>query len=646
MSKLLSSCPLAHGVLFSLRGSGPSRGWASLGLLAKRRALVIERENAYWFKPTFLSNGSNLATCREASFLLVSERKEKATLVLPLPGRHHRAWLESRQGRVGVAWEFDYKVKKTEVPIAFVVRSSPPGTIVSEAVAALQPVLRSFRAKAAKPTPAFVDWFGWCTWDAFYYAVTADDVIEGLGSLARAGVSPGFLVLDDGWQDSMGWLLRSTGANSKFPGGLGSLVASVRKLGVRYVGVWHAVQGYWHGVSPTGPLADEYRIRAVPQTTKEFAGWPENLNPSVRYALHPDDVAAFYSAFYSELKSAGVDFTKVDGQAATSLIADEVFPAAHTIGKYQSAMQRAVSKFLRAGSIHCMANCADLLWRQRSASVWRNSDDFYPQKPFAAQAKHLVSNAYNAVLTGAFATPDWDMFQSTHEHALFHALARALSGGPVYVSDKPGQHNSALLRRLVLADGRIPRFLNPGQPLARCLFHDPMTEAIPLVLVNAHGPNAAIGFFNCRVEPAPGPVNFVWSPDDIPSLSGGTFVIHQPISGETHICGRTQERVERLETAGSCAVWTIAPLVGNLLAALGLESYFAAAATVDAVKVDRSRLVRVTIRFGGIHLFWCAAPPLSVVCAGIQVKSTFDEGTHLLRVEITTSHSAVVGVQF
>lgn len=28
--------------------------------------------------------------------------------------------------------------------------------------------------------PSFVDWFGWCTWDAFYTDVTAEGVHQGL----------------------------------------------------------------------------------------------------------------------------------------------------------------------------------------------------------------------------------------------------------------------------------------------------------------------------------------------------------------------------------------------------------------------------------------------------------------------------------
>ena len=40
-------------------------------------------------------------------------------------------------------------------------------------------------------------------------------------------------------------------------------------------------------------------------------------------------------------------------------------------------------------------------------------------------------------------------------------------------SDKPGEHNFELLRKLVLPDGSILRALFPGQPTWDCLFVDP-----------------------------------------------------------------------------------------------------------------------------------------------------------------------------
>lgn len=59
---------------------------------------------------------------------------------------------------------------------------------------------------------------------------------------------------------------------------------------------------------------------------------------------------------------------------------------------------------------------------------------------------------------------------------MLHGMARAVSGGAVYVSDKPGQHDFTLLRRLVLPDGYILRAQLPGRPTRDCLFHDVLRD--------------------------------------------------------------------------------------------------------------------------------------------------------------------------
>ena len=48
--------------------------------------------------------------------------------------------------------------------------------------------------------PTSLDTFGWCTWDAFYFTVSAQGVGQGLNSLVAGGAPPQWLVIDDGWQ--------------------------------------------------------------------------------------------------------------------------------------------------------------------------------------------------------------------------------------------------------------------------------------------------------------------------------------------------------------------------------------------------------------------------------------------------------------
>ena len=110
-------------------------------------------------------------------------------------------------------------------------------------------------------------------------------------------------------------------------------------------------------------------------------------------------------------------------------------------------------------------------------------DDFWctdpsgdPNGTFWLQGCHMVHCAYNSLWMGNFIHPDWDMFQSTHPCAEFHAASRAISGGPIYVSDSVGKHNFSLLKRLVLPDGSILRCICYALPTRDCLFKDPLHD--------------------------------------------------------------------------------------------------------------------------------------------------------------------------
>jgi calcineurin-like phosphoesterase family protein len=87
-----------------------------------------------------------------------------------------------------------------------------------------------------------------------------------------------------------------------------------------------------------------------------------------------------------------------------------------------------------------MCHSTENLYNYFETPLTRASDDFYP-KDIPAQFVHIVSCAFNSAYLGEIATTDWDMFHSKHPYASIHAAARAISGGPVYVSDIPGNHD-------------------------------------------------------------------------------------------------------------------------------------------------------------------------------------------------------------
>lgn len=75
----------------------------------------------------------------------------------------------------------------------------------------------------------------------------------------------------------------------------------------------------------------------------------------------------------------------------------------------------------------------------------RNSDDFFPNVP-TSHPWHIFVNAHNSLLTSHLnILPDWDMFQTSHPYSSFHAAGRCVSGGPIYFTDEPGEHNLDLI---------------------------------------------------------------------------------------------------------------------------------------------------------------------------------------------------------
>ena len=67
------------------------------------------------------------------------------------------------------------------------------------------------------------------------------------------------------------------------------------------------------------------------------------------------------------------------------------------------------------------------------------------------------------------------------------SVRRAISGGAVYVSDKPGEHDFELLRRLVLPDGSVLRALQPARPSRDSLFSDVLMDGRSLLKVRGGG---------------------------------------------------------------------------------------------------------------------------------------------------------------
>lgn len=372
-------------------------------------------------------------------------------------------------------------------------------------------VEKEIKALEEGPKPQWLeewyDGFSYCTWNGLGQDLNEQKIFDALKSLRDNNINITNLIIDDNWQslDSVGegqsarrWL--EFEANKEgFPNGIKHTATEIRKQNpnVKHIAVWHALLGYWGAISPDGKIAKDYKtmkVRKAPGVTG--AHWT---------VVHPDDVDRFYDDFYSFLSSSGIDSVKTDAQFSL----DEIIPAPQRAAlnkPYQDAWSIAMLKHFSAKAISCMSQAPQIIYHSqlptnRPRLMVRNSDDFFPDIE-DSHPWHVFCNAYNTLFTQHLnALPDWDMFQTSHPWADFHAAARCVSGGPIYFTDTPGKHDVDLIYQMtantIRGDTVILRPSTLGRSISPYLGYD---EAAFLKIGTYHGAartgTSIIGVFN------------------------------------------------------------------------------------------------------------------------------------------------------
>nr|CAB3484883.1 unnamed protein product [Digitaria exilis] len=506
----------APGAAFlGARAAAPSsRHVFSVGTLASGwRWLSLFRFKIWWMVPA--TGAGAAAVPAETQMLLLEFRDEAGSaaaegsavyaLMLPVLDGNFRASLQgSPENELQFCLESgDPEVQTMEaVDAVFINSGDNPFNLMKESIRLVSKIKGTFRHIDDKEIPANLDWFGWCTWDAFYKAVNPTGIEEGLQRFAQR--------------------LTDLKENHKFRGetckNLGDLVKKIKeKHGVKYVYMWHALLGYWGGVQATTDLMKKYNPKLVYPV--QSPGNVANLRDIAMDSLEkfgvgivdPDKIYEFYNDQHSYLSTAGVDGVKVDVQNVLETLGHGFGGRVAVTQKFQQALEESIAQnFKRNNLICCMSHNSDSIFSALKSAVARASEDFMPRE-LALQTLHVASVAFNSLLLGEIFIPDWDMFHSKHESAEFHGAARALSGGGIYVSDKPGVHDFNVLKKLVLPDGSILRARYAGRPTRDCLFKDPVMDGKSLLKIwNLNKFSGVIGVFNCQ-----GAGQWVWPVKDI-----------------------------------------------------------------------------------------------------------------------------------
>ncbi|KAL5544041.1 hypothetical protein UlMin_007825 [Ulmus minor] len=529
-----SSSPYSHQVF-------------TLGTLGGFKFLSLFRFKIWWMIPRVGKSGSEIPM--ETQLLLLEAREESALqneissspsnentfyiLFLPVLDGLFRT---SLQGTSANELQFcvesgDAKVQTSQALEGLFVNSGDnPFELIKNSIKILEKKKQTFSHIENKKIPAHLDWFGWCTWDAFYTQVNPEGIEEGLKSFMDGGCLPKFLIIDDGWQETINEFqkegeplvegtqfasrLVDIKENSKFKSsGSGNTSTNLHgfidvikeKYGLKFVYMWHALAGYWGGVLPSSETMREYNPKlAYPIQSPGNIG---NLRDVAMDSLEkygvglvdPEKIFEFYNDLHGYLASCGVDGVKVDVQNLLETLGSGYGGRVAITRRYQEALEQSVARnFSDNNLICCMCHNSDSIYSSKKSAVARASEDFMPRET-TIQTLHVAAVAFNSLLLGEIVVPDWDMFQSKHETAEFHGAARALGGCAVYVSDKPGNQDFKILKKLVLPDGSVLRARYAGRPTRDCLFEDPVMDGKSLLKIwNLNKISGIVGVFNCQ----------------------------------------------------------------------------------------------------------------------------------------------------
>jgi raffinose synthase len=445
------------------------------------RGMATKRFKIYWTAPVFFSDYRFLGPANQ---LMLWRQTEGADyhLLVPLAG----GGMVGEVGVTEIEWRPEFRItassydpdfKPRRVPLFAYAAGTDPYKLPREAYETAFAATGQYgRLRWQKGYPEVFTRLGWCSWNAYGQSVTADKIIESVRSMREKQIPLGFVLVDDGWLSVKAQKLTAFDADpSKFPGGMAALARRLREeYKVPHVGVWHTFQGYWNGIADESEIAREHKM---------FKGLEGKLLPDPREGRGE----GFYEDWFGKLKGWGYDFVKVDGQGNNVKFTDGLMPLFDSGGGAHRNLQGAADKFFSdegklrpgLGLINCMEMSLENAFNWRTSNVARNSDDYQPELKQNPK-DHVFQNAYNAFWLSNFAYPDWDMFQSHDPAAEYHAVARAVSGGPVYFTDEAGKERPEILQRLALSDGRLLMADEPAQVTRDLLLSDPSIERVAL----------------------------------------------------------------------------------------------------------------------------------------------------------------------
>ena len=415
----------------------------------------------WWSRPAFVQSPVDIPNKTQVALFRF---RETYACFVPMVGERFKAYLSG-----GTATELRLTVtalygglSDIREPLYVYAEAQSISEAIRKAFTAIAR-LKDIRLRTERRYPEIFRWLGWCSWNAFYTEVSEDGIRQKAEEFSAKELPVKWIIIDDGWLSLKDRLLYDYQPDrTKFPGGFAQLTKDIKEsAGVKWFGVWHAMMGYWSGVAKDGSVAREeaeYLCRTA----------------GGRLVPDPERGSGFYDDWYRVLNEQGIDFVKVDGQGTIPLCFENTLPIGEAAGGLHRSLENGLSR-MDGAVINCMGMSMENILSRPTTAISRNSDDFFPDKP-ESFTEHLLENAYNALYHDQLYYCDWDMFWTQHPDSVKHALLRAISGGPIYFSDKVGETNADILKPLAYANGELLMMNGSAKPTADCVFTDPLKQ--------------------------------------------------------------------------------------------------------------------------------------------------------------------------
>ncbi|GLR20201.1 Sip1-related alpha-galactosidase [Portibacter lacus] len=439
--------------------------------------------------------------------------------IMPLSGDASVSWLETLEdgklivdyGSLGV----EPVPNNTPVPLlAWAISDNVYGAIAKiwEHITENELYKDKASLRVDKSYPEAMKYLGWCSWEQYHRGINEEVVTNVFKRIENSNIPVRWILLDDGHQarkDNPRQMVSMKPDAEKFPNGWEPIIALKKEDKVKWIGIWHTLLMHWGNVDPNHEMTNlaPYLMPQPDKMIKEFPKDNQYIKDPVADVKslivndNQEDSEKFYMEFMKTVKNDGFDFIKTDNVSRSVI---EYYGTANAARAHKFnviSLEHACNEN-GLGLMNCSAqNTIGMLNATYSATM-RTSPD-YQKHNLPTSKSQILQSVFNVSWLGQTLWPDHDMFHSSDlEVGETMSLTKAMSGGPIYLSDAPSDFNMEVITPLCYNDGLLIRPLAPAAPMPESFFNDALYEKKDLykVIAPLNNKSCAIATYNLTLD--------------------------------------------------------------------------------------------------------------------------------------------------